>query len=56
MNGGAWLTSGSTTMGHQPSDYLIEFEPIAGYATPAPVTVTFAAGGNATFTFTYAPQ
>lgn len=55
LNGGAWLSSGSTTMGHQPGSYLIEFEPVAGYATPAPVTVTFAAGATETLTFTYTP-
>ena len=56
LNGGAWNPSGATTMGHQPGNYLIEFEPVAGYLTPAPVTVTFQAGVTETLTFTYTPQ
>ncbi len=56
LNGGAWNPSGATTMGHQPGNYLIEFEPVPGYITPAPVTVTFEAGANQTLTYTYSIQ
>lgn len=56
LNGGAWNPSGATVMGHQPGNYAIDFEPVAGYVTPSSVTVNFAAGATETLTFTYTPQ
>jgi hypothetical protein len=49
----AWMPSGETLLSLNPGDYILEFEPVAGAATPGDCEVTVPANEVATVNITY---